>query len=289
MCNPKKSCRQQDGRCPGRGRYDFHLGRRSRICGRGYPFQLEIDGNAPRTLLDQVPHHKGLLYALASGFTQYGYVYVQLEADDLENTDLEAAFALRDRARRLYLRARNYGLRGLEASHRNFEAELWTNPVEAVKQANKKDVPLLFWTAYAWLATIGLAKNDPDLIGDLPIVQALIDRALELDESYDSGAIHGFLITYEMLRLDHPDLPEVRARRHYARAVELNGGYQASPHISLAESVSIPNQNRVEFERLLRKAIAVNTDVHPEWRLANLIYQRRARWLLDRVDRYFLD
>ena len=241
------------------------------------------------TLLNQVPNHKGLLYATASGFTQYGYVFVQLEADRLEDTDLEAAFALRDRARRLYLRARNYGLRGLEASHRNFEAELRANPVEAVKQADKKEVPLLFWTASAWAAAIGVAKNDPDLIGDLPIVQALIDRAFELDENYDSGAIHGFLISYEMIRLDHPDLPEVRARRHYARAIELNGGYQASPHITLAEVVSIPNQNRVEFERLLRKALAVDTDVHPEWRLANLIYQRRARWLLDRVDRYFLD
>lgn len=81
------------------------------------PFSLKL----MESLLAESPNHRGLLLATASGFTQYGYAFVQQEADELEEKDLAAASALRDRARRLYLRARGYGLRALEATHPGFE------------------------------------------------------------------------------------------------------------------------------------------------------------------------
>ncbi len=253
------------------------------LVGAAMPFSLKL----MESLLDQVPEHQGLLYATVSGFTQYSYAFVQQKADLLEDTDLEAAFALRNRARRLYLRARGYGLRGLEANIPGFEAKLRESPLVAVKMTNVKEVPLLYWTASAWVSAIAISK-EADLIGDLPIVDALIDRALELDESYDYGAIHSFLITYEMNRSKDGESPETRSRRHYKRAVELSNGSQAGPYVALAEAVSIPNQNRSEFLALLNKALAIDDGIRPEWRLANIIMQRRARWLLDRVDRYFL-
>ena len=253
------------------------------LVGAAMPFSLKL----METLLEQVPDHEGLLYATASGFTQYGFAFVQEEADRLEDTDLDAAFALRNRAQKLYLRARNYGLRGLEVSMPGFQAGMRENPQKIVQKAAMEDVPLLYWTASAWISAIAISK-EADLIGDLPIVDALIDRALELDESYDYGAIHSFLITYEMNRGKDVELPEIRSRRHYQRAIELSGGLQAGPHLALAEAVSIPNQNRAEFRMLLYKALAIDTDIRPEWRLSNLIFQRRAQWLLDRIERYFL-
>jgi hypothetical protein len=68
---------------------------------------------------------------------------VQQEADKLEARDLTAAEALRARARRLYLRARNYGLRGLEVTHPGFPRALRTTPRAAVQAATTADVPLL--------------------------------------------------------------------------------------------------------------------------------------------------
>src|SRR5258705_2758174 len=72
------------------------------------PFALKLI----ESLLDQSPRHPGLLLAAAGGFTQYTYAFVQEEADEAEDDDLAAAAALRERARKLYLRARDYGLRG---------------------------------------------------------------------------------------------------------------------------------------------------------------------------------
>ena len=76
--------------------------------------------------------------------------------------------------------------------------------------------------------------------------------------------------------------------KHFDRAVELTSGQSASPFVALAEAVSIGNQDREEFESLLKKALAVNTNARPEWRLSNIVMQRRARWLLSREDELFV-
>ena len=249
------------------------------------PFSLKL----MESLLAASPRHEGLLEALTSGFTQYAYAFVQQKAEELEDYDLDAATIQRDRTRRLYLRARNYGLRGLNLSHEDFAEALRLDPLSAVAAADVEDVQLLYWTAVSWAAAIAVSKDDPDLVGDLPVVDALIDRALELDESFEDGAIHGFLITYEMSRSGGVGDPAVRAREHFERALELSGGQLASPLVALAESVALAEQNRAEFEELLQQALAIDADAKTEWRMDNLVYQRRARWLLERADRLILD
>lgn len=248
------------------------------------PFSLKL----MEGLLAENPRHRGLLLATASGFTQYAYAFVQQEADEIADQDFAAATALRLRARRLYLRARNYGLRGLDVAHDGFVKNLRAKATDAVCCATAADVPLLYWTAAAWGAAIALSKDDADLIADQGLIEALIDRALELDEKFDHGAIHTFLITYEMARPGGTDDPAARARKHFERAMELSAAQQVGPLVSLAESVTVRGQNRAEFEALLRRAIAVDADARPEWRLLNLAMQRRARWLLARADDLFL-
>ena len=82
--------------------------------------------------------------------------------------------------------------------------------------------------------------------------------------------------------------PEERARRHFERAMELSGGQMAGPLVALAESVSVKQQDVTGFKELLGRALAINVDAKPEWRLVNLVMQRRARWLLSRTDELFL-
>ena len=248
------------------------------------PFSLKL----MESLLSESPKHKGLLFATSSGFTQYGYAFVQQEAEELEAENLTRARELQARARRLYIRARDYGLRGLEARHTGFRLRLNDNPKAAVEKMRKDDVPLLYWSAVSWAAAISFSKDNPDFVADLPKVEAMIDRALALDESWDHGAIHGFLITFEMGRATGEGDPVERARRHFNRAVELSGGKLAGPYLSFAESVCIEREDRAQFEKLLQTALAINPDEQPATRLVNLVMQHRARWLLSRVDKLFL-
>jgi len=249
------------------------------------PFSLKL----MESLLAENPRHEGLLTATASGFTEYAFAFVEQDADELEAKDLEAAEQMRGRARRMYLRARNYGLQGLEVRHRGFEGALRANPAQAVRSAAAGDVPLLYWTAASWAAAISLSKDNPGLIAEMPCVEAMMDRALALNEAYDYGAIHAFFITYEMSRPGGEGDPAARSRRHFERALALSGGQQAGPMVSFAEAVCVQKQDLKQFRSLLNQALAVNPDAKPQWRLANLIMQRRARWLLSRTDELFLN
>ena len=248
------------------------------------PFSLKLI----ESLLAESPNHRGLLFAASSGFTQYAYAFLKEEADETEPEDFNRALEIRTRARNLFLRARDYGLRGLEVSHRGFGAALNQDPQTAAKQATRKEVSLLYWTAASWGLAITMSKNEPALIADQPIVESLIDRALELDEAFDEGALHSFLISYEPVRQGAPGDPLERAHTHFDRAMVLSGGFQAGPLVALAESVSIAKQDRNEFQSLLDRAIAVDVNAKPAFRLANLVMQRRARWLLSRIDELFL-
>jgi hypothetical protein len=79
------------------------------LVGQAIPFGLKtMEG-----LLESAPKHEGLLLSASSGFVQYAYGWVQMEGDRVEATDLARATELRERARKLFLRAREYGLRGL--------------------------------------------------------------------------------------------------------------------------------------------------------------------------------
>ena len=248
------------------------------------PFSLKLI----ESLLAESPRHEGLLLAACSGFTQYGYAFVKQESDELEDKDLAASTAMRVRARRLFLRARGYGLRALVVRSPGIDERLRSDPKGAVRSMEKRDVALLYWTAASWGAAISVSKDDPALVSDQLVVEALIDRALELDETFDRGGIHSLLISYEMVRQGGSGDRAERARRHFQRTVELTQGRAAAPYVSLAESVALEKQDRTEFESLLKKALAIDADAWPEIRLANLIAQRRARWLLERMDELFL-
>jgi predicted anti-sigma-YlaC factor YlaD len=249
------------------------------------PFSLKL----MESLLAESPKHKGLLLAASSGFTQYAYLAVQEPADEAESHDIATASALRARAGLLYLRARNYGLRGLEIRHPDLGNALRANPKTALSRCDKRDVAFLYWTAAAWGSAISVSKESPDLIADQTIVEALIDRAAALDPDFSDGAIQQFLITYEPARPGGGKDYEARSLPHFNRAVEIAHGQMAGPYVSYAESISLASQNRTQFEAMLHKALAVDSDARPEWRLSNLVMQRRARWLLSREDDLFLE
>lgn len=246
------------------------------------PFSLKV----LETVLAEDPKNAGVLTSLNKGFTQYAYGFVLQEADELSDKDAVAAKVARDRAVKLFLRGKNYGMRALELKRPAFAQELKANPKQAVQAFAKPDVPLLYWTAVGWAAALATSR-DFLMIGQIPQFEALMERALELDESYEQGAIHGFYIAYEMARLNGKGDKAANAKKHYDRAVELGQGKQAGPLVSYAENVLVPGKNRAEFESLLQQALKLDVNAAPDYRVLNLIFQKRARWLLSRTDRLF--
>jgi hypothetical protein len=137
------------------------------------PFLLKsVEG-----LLDQSPRNETLLLAACQGYASYAQAFVAVPADYREEVDLAGARRERHRAGRLFLRAREYGLRGLEISHEGITAALHQDPEKALTVTKKEDVPILFWTGAAWAGAINVNKDDMDLVADFNIANALLQRA----------------------------------------------------------------------------------------------------------------
>jgi tetratricopeptide (TPR) repeat protein len=240
------------------------------------------------SLLQTLPEHRGLLLGLCRGFTQYGAGFLVGDANAIEASDYNRATEIRERALRMFLRARNYGLRGLELDHKGITQRLETNPELAAGEIKKSELPMLYWTAAAWGSAINLGKDRAELLADLGAVRALMTRGLNLDEGFEGGAFHEAMILLEALPKDMGGSPE-RARQHFERAVQLSKGQKASPYVTLAQSVSVMTQSRKEFHELLDKALAVDPNTVPARRLETLIVQQQARDLLKREEDLFLD
>jgi predicted anti-sigma-YlaC factor YlaD len=254
------------------------------LVGQAIPFGLKtMEG-----LLEESPRHAGLLLAATSGFVQYAYGWVQMEADLVEPKDLARATELRGRAQKLYLRARDYGLRGLELEAPGIGQALQHDPKAALAGMKRKHVPLLYWTAVAWAGAIALKVNDSELSADQGLVEALARRALELDEGWDHGSIHEFFISWEAARSSIGG-SLARARGHFDKALAFSQGRRAFPYLTFAESVSVVRQDRAQFREMLDKALAVDVSRKDDQRLGNLLAQRRARFQLGRVDELFVE
>jgi predicted anti-sigma-YlaC factor YlaD len=219
---------------------------------------------------------------------QYAYGWVQMEGDRVEAVDLARATELRDRARKLYLRARGYGLRGLEKRYPGVTAGLAVDPVAAAARIQKRDTAMLYWTAAAWGSAISLGKDRPEMLADLPAIRALMERGLAVDEAYEGGAMHEAMIVLDALPEAMGGSVE-RAQKHFERAVELSHDSKPSPYVTLATSVAVLRQDRARFGELLEKALTFDPDRDPSQRLSTIVLQRKARALLERRDEFFLD
>jgi len=248
------------------------------------PFALK----AMESLLSEQPENRSLLTALSRGFTQYTVAFVREDA--VEESDPARRRAGMERAGRLLLRAKGYGVRGLSVGRPGFAGNLEADPAAAAAQAGEGDVPLLFWTAASWSLAVASTPDSPALLADLPRCEALMRRALVLDERFDDGAIHEYFIAFEGGRPEAMGGSAEMARRHFDRAMEISGGRKVSPLVTYAETVSVRAQDRKEFLDLLDRALAFDARGEaPDHRLANLVAQRRARWLKGRVDDLFVE
>ena len=248
------------------------------------PFALKIYD----TLILQRPGDPELLLAGGSAYISYANAFLQSPAGMLPPEEFEERELLIRRAKNLYLRGRGYAIRGLEARHDEAQAVLEGELDPLLAVADEEDVPYLYWIAAGWLGAFSTDPFDMNLSVSVGRAATLVLRAYELDPDYDNGALDELLLSY------YASLPEglggsrEKAAYHYDRALRLADGKKASPHVSYATTVLIPQQKLREFIEEMELALEVDAEAYPEYRLVNTIKQREAAWYLENLDRFFL-
>ena len=238
------------------------------------------------SIIDADPEHRDALEFANTGFLLYASAFLQHDAALAEWEDYELARDLNNRALRMYLRARDFGIRAVELEHPGMSARLVREPSAAVTVFEVDDVEALYYLGGSWMLGISLGLDQPSLVADLPTARALLDRAIELDEDYNRGSLHVAFITLESVG-EALGGSYVKAREHFERAVELSDGLDAGAYVAMALGVSVAEENRQEFVDLLEIAVAIDIEEEPSNRLLNTLAQQQARLLLRHTDDLF--
>jgi len=255
------------------------------LVGAALPFALKTY----ESLLDADSGNAPLALATGRAFVSYAYAFVQTPADELPSGNVEEQHALKLRAKGLFLRARGYVLRGLEVRHPGFRAALESGgATAALPLATRADADYLYWAGAAWLAAFSADPFDFAQIVTVTQAVAFLQRVQSWDDSYGAGAVHELFISFYGSAPADLGGSEQKARDSFARAVALSRGLRAGPYIALATAVSVKRQDEREFRDLLGKALAIDVNADVPDRLVNIINQRKAQWMLDHVDDYFL-
>jgi hypothetical protein len=244
------------------------------------PFALKTN----ESLLEVSPEHEGLLEATATGFLAYALL-IKEEADRLEANDLQSARKLKRRASRLFIRGRDYALKALDNRYPGFTERLKSDRAATLAVTTAFDAPFMYLAGAGLAGAVSTDTSNLGLVAELPAAGALVQRVLLVDDTFNEGSAHEFMISFEASR---PGGSIEAARRHYDWALAQSQGKRASVYLALAEAVSVGEQDVNEFRAMLKAARAVDIDERPEDRLLNVVAQERAEWLEGQIPELFL-
>lgn len=241
------------------------------------------------SLLEALPEDVDLLLATGKTFCMYAYAFVQSPADTISDIRINEKTEHYMRAKKLYLRAHRYLLRALEVCHPGFRDLLEADKTgSALALTTPGDSSLIYWAGASLMGAFTADKFDMSLALNMPKAVAFMNHLLNINETYGNGSVHDFFISYYGSMPASMGGSEEKSREHFARSIELSEGKSAGPYVSLATSVCVSKQKVKEFKELLNKALAIDVDKNISNRLANIISQRKAKWLLEHIDNYFL-
>ncbi len=232
---------------------------------------VQMDG-----LIELVPDDRDLLLRAAE--TNQGYAALFLQ-------DSDPAMAAK-----YFKKARDYALRALRQNRRMDEAlDQGTEEfLAALKTVDAEEVPALYFSAGTWMSWIGLAyKDKPEVLSDLGKITAMLDRVIELDETFNYGAAHAVLGVYYASRPEQFGGRPEDAAFHFQQAFAISKEKFLLWQVLYARYYAVQAKDRELFVNILNKVLAAPDDLLVERNFVNAVAKRKAKLLLEKADTFF--
>ena len=231
-------------------------------------YLLLIDG-----LIKDNPKNAELLLAGANLYSSYAGAFVKEP----------------ERASRLSQKGRDYGWAALCRTSKD-TCGIWTAPYDqfegVINGLGKKHVRALFGAGAAWGTWIKANTDDWSAIADKARVDAIMQRVVALDATYDEGSAFLYLgILATLLPEAAGGRPE-DGRADFERVIELSDGRNLMAKVLLARCYARLVFDRELHDRLCREVIDADP-VAPGLTLSNTMAQEEARELLRSSEEYF--
>jgi tetratricopeptide (TPR) repeat protein len=229
------------------------------------------------------PDNEDALFSLTRAWSSvaFGFIEDQMEqAEDNEGSVSPNYDYHRRRAQSAYARAIWFGSQLLEQKHEGFKAA--QKNADTIKayltqfDDPETDPEILFWLGQAWLGRTGVSSEKGEVVGELFVAVALLERSAELNEQFLFGSAHVLLGAYHA-RSTSAELDE--AEKHFKRALEISDGKTLLPKLQYAIRYHCAKGDKASYTKYLEEVLAAG-DGDGYSRLANTIAKRRAgRWL----------
>jgi TRAP transporter TatT component family protein len=230
------------------------------------------------------PDNEDALFLLSRGWAGFGYGFIEDEmeqAQDQYGEESEMAAYHKQRAIGAYSRSIWYGLQILEARNPGFEEAKRNTPTMKewlLAFDGPEDAEYLFWVGQAWMGRVNLLQGEdegPAAAADLFVGVLMMERSVELDETYSYGSGHAVLGAYHS-RSAMASEELVDAKKHFDRALELTEGKALLVKVNLATRYYCTKVDKEAYVKTLKEVLDAG-DTLPEQRLQNTIAKRRAR------------
>jgi hypothetical protein len=241
-----------------------------RILREGMPaYLMLIDG-----MIQAWPDNEQLLIAASQSYSSFASLFV--EDQDKEYANL------------LYGRGKQYALKSLEM--RGFKEPLqrpFDEFKEGLNRLGKKDVPTIFWAATCWANWIRLNLDSMEAISELPRVEWMMKRALELDEGFYYGGPHLFMGIWFASRPKIAGGDLKKAQEHFLRALDLGKGKFLMAYVYYANYYARKIMDKELFTSTLQKVLETPAETSPDLVLLNTVAKKQAKDLLSHAGEYF--
>lgn len=225
------------------------------------------------------PDNEDGLFLLTQSWTGYASAFIEdawEQAVDREDDEAERYQA--ERAKAAYDRAVRFGSELLERRHPGFAAA--QRNAESMKtylaQFPKEEAETLLWVGLAWLSRGGVAAERPEIVAELFVGVAILERSVELDETLAYATGLSALGAYHA-RAPDAELPE--AKKLFERALTLTQRKVLTVQLLYAQNYACQSHDVALYKSLLSEVVDAG-DVLPEQRLENTIARRKgARYL----------
>ncbi len=225
------------------------------------------------SFIEGSPDDPQLLSAGATLYASYGAIF----ADDEE------------RASRLTTRARNYAQTAMCETYRpacDWPGQTYDEFIATLEGISARQVDVLYAYGFSTLAFLRAHSSDMDTLAELPQVEALLTRYLELAGDDANSAVHTYMGVLLTLRPPALGGKPDEARDHFEKAIAASGGRDLSAKVEYARGYAKLLYDRELHDRLLNEVLVA--DPYADGlTLGNVLAKEDAVELLAEADDYF--
>jgi len=220
------------------------------------------------------PDNEDAMFLLLQAWTGFGGAFIEDEWEQAyDGGDEEAEAAQGKRANEAYDRAIRFGTMLLEQRKPGFVAAQKNYDTVVKYLAGHDDAEALLWLGAAWLSRGSVAAEKPEVVAELYVGVALMERSVAVNPRLAYGLGYATLGAYHARS---PDAELADAKDFFEKSLAVSGRKALTTQLLYAQNWACQARDETAYRALLQEILDAG-DVLPAQRLENTIAVRKAK------------